>query len=144
MVLRLTMIPVMAVIAASCLSGCGSPPAKPEGATGTPTAKEALLNLVDLLNHFDAAKKKPPARIADVEPLDPVFPAAYLGLVRKEVIYVWGTPLDPAGGGTVMAYEQKAEDSGGWVLMQDGTLKEMTAADFKAAPKAPSTVAPKK
>jgi hypothetical protein len=36
----------------------------------------------------------------------------------------------------VVAYEKKAETEDGWVLLQDGSVKRMTAAELQAAPKA--------
>jgi hypothetical protein len=36
----------------------------------------------------------------------------------------------------VLAYETEVPEKGGAVLMQDGTVKTMTADEFKSAPKA--------
>jgi hypothetical protein len=36
----------------------------------------------------------------------------------------------------VVAYEKKVPTEGGHVLLQDGTVKQMTAAEFQSAPKA--------
>lgn len=117
-------------------AGCSSnAPVEAPVSTG-PTAKESLENMVLLLQHFKDQNQKTPARIEDVEPVDPVFPGAYLGLVRKEIVYVWGAPLNPAGSDRVLAYESTAPTDGGWVLMQDGTVKQMTQEQFSAAPKA--------
>jgi hypothetical protein len=120
------------------VAGCGKGPrdGDGEGAGATPTAKESLTNLGDLLKHLEESGKKPPARLADVEPIEPAFPGAYLGLVRGEVVYFWGKPLNPSGSATVLAYEKRAETDGGWVLMQDGKVRQMTAGEFQSAPKA--------
>jgi hypothetical protein len=115
--------------------GCSSAPSK-VGATGTPSAKEALADLVNLLNHLKMENKKPPASVQDIEPIEPLFQGAYLGLVRGEIVYLWETPIDPAGSDKVLAYEKGAETASGWVLMQDGSLKTMEASEFQAAPKA--------
>jgi hypothetical protein len=85
---------------------------------------------------MEEAKKTPPTRIREVEAVEPVFPAAYLGLVRGEIVYVWGAPVLPANGGKVLAYEKKVESEAGWVLMQDGELKSMQPDEFSATPKA--------
>lgn len=113
-------------------AGCGGGDA-PKG-NGTPTGKEGVTDLGVLLKEFADQKKKMPARAADVEPVEPLHQAAYVGLVRGEVIYAWGVGL--TGGGAVVAHEKQAETAGGWVLLQDGTVKEMTADEFKAAPRA--------
>lgn len=113
-------------------AGCGSP--EPVKGTGTPSGKDALTDLGVLLKEFGEGKKRPPAKAADIEPVEPLHQAAYVGLVRGDVVYVWGTPL--TGGTDVVAYEKQAESAGGWVLLQDGTVKEMTADEFRAAPRA--------
>jgi hypothetical protein len=41
---------------------------------------------------------------------------------------------DPAD--TVLAYETAAPASGGWVVMADGSVKQLSAAEFQAARKA--------
>jgi len=104
--------------------------------SGTPSAKESLADLVSLLNHLKSENKKPPARVADIEPIEPLFQGAYLGLVRGEIVYLWETTIDPAGKDKVLAYEKAVESGSGWVLMQDGSLKTLEASQFQAAPKA--------
>lgn len=129
-------VPAAALAAVIALAGCGGGGDNPGTGTGTPSGKEALEDLARLLKDFEQKGQKPPARIAAVQPIEPVFPAAYLGLVRGEIEYAWGMPLNPAEGGQVIAYEKQAESAGGWVLLQDGSVKQMTADEFKAAPKA--------
>lgn len=118
------------------LAGCGGPVGNtgPVG-TGTPTGKEALEDLERLLKSFDEKKQKPPAKLAAIEPVEPVYPGAYIGLVKGDIEYVWGAGLT-AGSAAVLAHEKRADTDGGWVLLQDGTVKTMTAAEFAAAPKA--------
>lgn len=113
-------------------AGCGSP--EPSKGSGTPSGKEGLADLGELLKEFGEQKKRPPAKTADIEPVEPLHQAAYVGLVRGDIVYVWGAPL--SGGSDVIAYEKQAESAGGWVLLQDGTVKEMTADEFRAAPRA--------
>ena len=117
--------------------GCGSGGGETESAaTGAPSAKQSLDDLVNLLKFLKSDNKPPPASLADVQQIEPMFPGAYLGLVREEVVYVWGTTIDASGADKVLAYEKAVESTSGWVLMQDGTVKTMDAAQFKAAPKA--------
>jgi hypothetical protein len=139
----MTSSPIRAICGLSLLAitllalGCGGGSGDSESkTTGAPSAKQALDDLVNLLNHLKSENKPPPATIKDIEPIEPVFPGAYLGLVREEIVYVWGTTIDPAGADKVLAYEKAAEATSGWVLMQDGSLKTMDAAQFQAAPKA--------
>jgi hypothetical protein len=125
-------------LALALLAGCGgSGPGKlPEGQGGTPTGKQGLESLVEVLKHFEAEKKSPPAKLADVEKVESLYPGAFVSLTRGDIVYVWGEPLNASGGGKVLAYEKEALTGGGYVLMQDGTIKSMSAGEAKAAPKA--------
>jgi hypothetical protein len=113
-------------------AGCGS--AEPPKGSGTPTGKEGLDDLAVLLKEFGEQRKKTPAKLADIDPVEPLHQAAHVGLTRGDIVYVWGTPL--SGGSAVIAHEKQADTAGGWVLLQDGTVKQMTADEFKAAPRA--------
>jgi hypothetical protein len=116
--------------------GCSGERKVPPDATGAPTAKESLDDLVMLLNYVKTEGKKPPANMAELQPLEPLFQGACLGIIRGEVVYLWGATIDPAGAGKVLAYEKAVETGSGYVLMQDGTLKTMQSSEFQAAPKA--------
>ena len=126
---------ILAAIQVFLSAGCGSSK-PPPGATGTPSAKDALSDLVNLLNHLQNEGKPPPATIAHIAPIEPLFQGAYLGLVRNEIVYVWGARIDSAGAEKVLAYEKAVETGSGHVLMQDGSIKTMSSSEFQAAPKA--------
>ncbi len=116
--------------------GCSGERKVPPGATGAPTAKESLDDLVTMLNYVKTEGKQPPAHMGDLQPLEPIFQSACLGIIRGEVVYLWGTTINPAGAGKVLAYEKAVETGSGYVLMQDGTVKTMQSSEFQAAPKA--------
>ncbi len=130
-----------AVLAAAVGCGGGAPMNSSGGATNPP-AKDALADLGNMLESVAAAKQRPPGKQADLGQYDATNPAAAAALARKEIIYLWGNGLQP-GSTTVIAYQAAAEQSGGWVLLQDGTVKQMTADEFKAAPKAVGTAGKK-
>lgn len=133
-IVRAAAVFALAVLVSGC--GGGGAPAAKDGTGGTPTGKEGLQSLAELLKAFEAEKKPAPANISDVERVEPIYPGAYLALVQGNIEYVWGKSLLASGSGTVLAHEKKAGQSGGYVLMQDGTVKEMSASDFGAAKKA--------
>ena len=114
-------------------TGCGGDKA-PADASGAPTAKEGLLDLAALLKDVAELKKSPPSRQSDLQQYDAVYLSATLAITRGEVVYVWGAGL--SGGTAVVAHEKEAPTAGGFVLLQDGTVKKLTAAEFAAAPKA--------
>lgn len=118
------------------LLGCGGEQKAPPGATGTPTAKESLDDFVTMLNDLKAQGKQPPANVAALKAIEPLYQGASLGVARGEIVYIWGQSIDPAGSGKVLAYEKAVETGSGYVLMQDGTIKTMQSAEFQAAPKA--------
>src|SRR3954454_12796563 len=106
---RYTFVPFIVLAVALAVGGCGRSTSKNEGTpTGAPTAKQALEDLGRLLDHLKNENKRMPAKLAQVEPIEPAFPGAYLGLVRGDIVYVWGAPLNPAAGDKVLAYEKEA------------------------------------
>ena len=105
---------------------------KPTVTEATPKAK--LEEFAQMLRTMAGDKQPPPGKMADLDTAEPLLPQSAPAFRSGELVYVWGTTL--SGGGAVVAYEKKAETEGGWVLLQDGTVKQMKADEFKAAPKA--------
>jgi len=114
------------------LLGCG------ESKPALPTSQGKLEEVREMLKTVQADKAKPPAKPADLGAVDPYLPTAGADLRSGEIVYVWGASLssDPSGSSKVIAHEKKAPSEGGWVLMQDGKVKQMTADEFRSAPKA--------
>ncbi len=118
-------------LALLCLVGCSS---------NTPTAtvggnRAALEELGEALKSLAEEGKKPPAALTAFGDLEPQLPVAGPLVRDGSIVYVWGAPYT-TGGKSVIAYEKKVTSEGGFVLLQDGTVKEMSAAEFQAAPKA--------
>ncbi|MDR3622765.1 MAG: hypothetical protein P4L85_25655 [Paludisphaera borealis] len=118
---------------AGAASGCDpSPTYRSEAPT------QAVLALEEVGNFLRMHKKggKPaPKSIKDLAPMENGFPQAYMGLQAGAVVVYWGVDFDPTDSKTVVAYEKTAPESGGEVLMRDGSTVKMTAEEFKAAPK---------
>jgi hypothetical protein len=113
--------------------GCGG--AETTTTSTAPSGKDGLADLAEMLKQIAKDKKRPPANITEAAAYDPLYPSAYSELVGKKIVYMWGTGID-TGQTNVIAYEAKADTDGGWVLLQDGQLKQMSADEFKSAPKA--------
>ena len=64
-----------------------------------------------------------------------MLPTAGPMLREGTLVYLWGATY-AADIEKVAAHEKKVPAEGGWVLLQSGTVREMTADEFKAAPKA--------
>lgn len=125
---------VWAVVAVAGLgvgAGCGRPAAPPAG----PAPRDALEDIGRMLRILSDEGKKPPAGAAQLGPLDPLLPSAGPMIRDGTIVYLWGAGYSASGTG-VVAYEKKVPAEGGLVLREDGTVKEMTADEFKSAPKA--------
>lgn len=97
--------------------------------------KDALAEVGQMLKSLADEGRKPPAKAAELEPVEPMLPTAGPLLREGTLVYFWGAAF-AAGTDQVVAHEKKVPSEGGWVLLQNGTVKEMTADQFKAAPKA--------
>ena len=113
------------------LFGCGGGGAPVAVATDA----EFMTDVKELLQEAGAQLKRAPAKQEEVSKLEPSHPGAVKRIKMGTIIVVWGVPIGTAGQG-VLAYEKTTADKGGPVLLEDGTIKTMTAAEFAAAPKA--------
>ena len=113
-------------------SGCGG---ETKQDSGQPSPKEKLEEVKQMLETVAADRQKPPSRMADLEAVEPMLPRTAIDIRKGDLVYLWGASLTQ-GGTAVVAYEKKAPTEGGWVLLQDGTVKQMSASEFQAAPKA--------
>jgi hypothetical protein len=101
----------------------------------TDDQKAALAELGDMLKSLAEERQKPPSKLAELEPVEPRIPVAGPAIRSGNIVYIWGAAY-AAGSNQVVAYEKKAPTEGGYVLLQDATVKEMTSAEFSSAPKA--------
>ncbi len=100
--------------------------------------KTSQLKRIGLAYHSCLDAKKPPAK---VEELAPYYEndAQLTDAIRKgDLVIFWNVQLLKLTAGTsntVLGYEKDAPARGGLVLMADGSVRRMTAAEFKAAAK---------
>lgn len=123
---------VIVVSIGTLLSGCGG-----ERVTGPSTnpAKDALADLGEFLKTTANDKKKPPSRLSEMDAIEPMIPNASVGIRTGMIVYFWGATYG-SDGTKIVAHEKKTPTEGGLVLCEDGTIKELSAADFASAPKA--------
>lgn len=88
-----------------------------------------------MYQHFVKSHEKPPHQLSDLasKQYEGISPAAVRDLQKGTFVVVWDIQGNDSG--TVMAYEKDAPTQGGAVLMADGTVRQMTADEFKAAKK---------
>ena len=119
---------------AVAIPGCGA------GSAAVPRSAEQLsIEQVGLIfRAFKKGQQPAPKSVKDVLRLEQGYPAAVAALKNKEVIVFWGASLSDAAeaASTVLAYRADVPEKGGEVLMQDGSARTMTAAEFHAAQKA--------
>jgi hypothetical protein len=128
-----TLWAVVAMAGIGLAAGCGD--SKDTAGALAVEGKSALQEVADMLKLVSDEGKKPPARMADLESVEGYLPTAGGKIRSGELVYLWGAGY-VSGGTQVVAYEKKAPDEGGYVLLQDGTVKNMSATEFKSAAKA--------
>jgi hypothetical protein len=123
------------------LAGCSS--STNSGGTGTPGNADLLHEVKGLISAYSGEFGKGPRGIADLGKYEQGFPLGMNALRKGDIVAVWGVKMiieegggSPGGTTDVIAYEKQVPTEGGSVLLHNGTVKTMTADEFKAAPKA--------
>lgn len=121
---------LLIVVCSLPMVGCGGlPDEEPKSLLG-PSSEQALVSLKDMLQGIEKEKAPMPRSIADLSQWGPGYPAAEVFLQSGEVNYAWGTKIDSGKADVMIAFEKNAPQEGGFVLMQDGTVKKVTAEEF--------------
>ena len=133
---RLITVPVALVLLFA--AGCGS---KSGGGGGSVAPQASTLQEVADLLRAAGSDGRAPARVADLAKFATAYPGAYQAVKSGDVVVVWGAKMAGEGeaasaAANVIAYEKDAPTSGGYVLFTNGEVKQMTADEFKSAPKA--------
>lgn len=119
-------------LALTLLIGCGGPP--PSGSQFDMSTRQRIGELMELLSSAQLSLKRPPANVKELERYARAGPFAFEAVTKGEFVVIWNANLGQ--GKAVVAYEKNVPTQGGWVVLQDRELKQMTAAEFQAAPKA--------
>jgi hypothetical protein len=131
---------VGALMLALLASGCG----RIKSAADRAKKSNDLKQLGLMYHSYLDANRKGPASADDLMTIasDPGSKAVVQMVKDGKYVLVWGTTIaemqkNPQGStGTVLGYEASAPTAGGLVLMGDASVRNMTAAEFAAAPKA--------
>jgi hypothetical protein len=125
------LIPGSLILAAGLLlTGCSN---KPPSGSIAEVGREQLTDLWDMYQAYAKAKGRPPANAKDLKPYAAGAPTGDRVLSDPNFLVRYGTPI---GGSTVLAYHMDVPTQGGLVLLSDGSIKSMSAAEFQSAPKA--------
>ncbi len=109
-------------------AGCGSDrPSSTES-----RAHADLREIHEIYALFIKQHQKPPTQMSDLtqRQYEGVYPATIQRMQQGKYVIVWGVTEQDSR--TLLAYEKDAPTQGGGVLMADGTVKDVTADEFKA------------
>jgi len=103
-----------------------------------PSAEEGIQELVNVYRYIEYSKLPLPRKPEDFSDHWDSMPTAFDRIKQGDFIVAWGVGRSTAAGvgSQILVYEKKAPTEGGAVLLRDGTVKQMTAGEFNAAPKA--------
>lgn len=99
------------------------------------------LKIIGLMYHnYMDRYNKPPAGVDDFEKLGAEYAEGVTALKSGKYVFIYGVGLNDmmneGASNTVLGYESQAATNGGNVLMGDGFVKHMSAAEFQRAVKA--------
>lgn len=129
----------LVLLSALALVGCSS---DSKNAPGQQRGNEAVLYEVGgLIQMYSGEAGRGPKKAGDFAKFQNGYPLGFKAVQSGEVVVVWGAKMAGEGEAAsapedVIAYEKKVPTEGGWVLLQNGKTKELTAAEFASAPKA--------
>jgi hypothetical protein len=122
----------LVVLAAALLvPGCGG---VRQAAARQKRANELKIVGLAYHNYMDANGGKAPQQAADLQQYTMGDPGANAALTDGSLVFVYGVKLADMTGGassTVIAYESQVPQSGGHVIMGDGSVMTVTAQGFQ-------------
>ena len=94
--------------------------------------------MVGTYRYIEYSKLPLPRKPEDFSDYVDSMPTACERIKQGDYVVAWGVGRSTAPGAAdqILVYEKKAPTDGGAVLLRDGTVKQMTAAEFNAAAKA--------
>jgi hypothetical protein len=121
----------------AAVAGCSS--SRQGAGPAEPTRSDELQEVATMLRDYTSAAGRGPKSARDLARYQGQFTFGHKPVQSGDIVIVWGARMGGEGGGGsdgVIAYERQAAAEGGWVLLANGTVKQLTALEFKAAPKA--------
>ncbi len=133
---RIGLTLAISTIAALPCGGCGGAkegPAEVSETAGMPEAKDALQDLAEMLKRFAAGNEPPPATDEDFAKYDAEHPAIATLIANRTVVYNYGAVVSEANSGSKwVGMQANAKEGGGWVLLDNGQVRNMSADEIKA------------
>ena len=115
-------------------AGCsGNAPQPTDPATAQKLGE--LEEIYSLISLYSDQAGKAPAAPKDLAQFENAYPLGYEQIRSGRAVVLWGARPNP-NATAVLAYAKDVPGQGGAVLLQNGRVQQMTAAEFAAAPKA--------
>jgi hypothetical protein len=126
------------LLLSAAVVGCSS---STQGVGADPGKEPVLHEVGGLIRLYSGETGRGPAKVTDLAKYEQGYPLGYAAVQSGEVVVLWGAKVAGEGDAAsapadVVAYEKKVPTEGGWVLLQNGTVKQMKADEFASAPKA--------
>jgi hypothetical protein len=130
------------VFAAAIAPGCSSSPQQAE--LDTSAQAQGLKNLGKMYAIVSRSLGRPPKTVDELRKAEAEVPGGFNSIGETNVAIFLGAELPdqpgkPADSETVLAYDRLVPIQGGYVLMLDGSVRKLSATDFKTARKAGKT-----
>ena len=128
---RLVRHAAVAFVVALGLVGC--PADKPPGGPVQPAITDALTEVGTMVRLYSGKNGRGPSKPADLAEYENGCPVGYAAVQSGDIVIRWGKTMGGEGAkGTdeVIAYEKKALTEGGHVLLHNGGVKKMEAAEL--------------
>ncbi len=123
---RRTWLLVLTLVLPACTSSFTPPQAPP------PDASEALKELGEVYKYRASQQLSVPTKLEDLAEQQAVLGNAWPLVESGGIVVVWRAGYSPSST-DVLAYEKDAPTNGGNVLLRNGNVKNVTAAEFKVA-----------
>jgi hypothetical protein len=111
------------------------------GGSGAKAPKLELQKFGIAYHEFAADKGRGPAKLDDLQAKQSGFPTVYKLIQDGEVVVVWNGKLfgdSDENDKHVLGYEKAVPEKGGVVLLGGGTVRDLSAEEFKKTPKLPT------
>lgn len=125
------------VVACGAMVGCGS---GSQPGAGAPPESQTAMEVAGLIRAYSGENGKGPQKAADLKKYELGYPLGLAAVQSGQIVVLWGGTVAGEGGGggkeEVVAHEKDVPTAGGYVVLQNGQVRKMTAAEFANAPKA--------
>ncbi|HAC90826.1 MAG TPA: hypothetical protein DCF63_09355 [Planctomycetaceae bacterium] len=115
------------------LVGCSQKSGSEGSGSGFPGANEGVRDFSALLQSLQTEGTAPPTKAAQYRQFDVVYPAAGIMIPNRTLVYFKGGKINPDSDSRVLvAMQADADKTGGWVLLENGEVQDLTASEIQA------------